>query len=385
MLRKLLDSVVVAVCIHLAWSFLESLWTLCTACGLASLLSSPPSNFDALLRGARTRRPTAPAGWQLAREPWELWLLVAVATTQAAACALLWIQVRRADQRRVWYRAELLRAGCPRPLLRALQAVGAAGEGEDGEREDGEREASMAHASAALVHAASTSDVVHCGAMEEDVVAGLITFAGGQGDAACRESVCTCLLELLGGKDPGMVLSSAVKLIGERDAEVRLETLQTFVSLLPKQCSNRVRQAMSKTGILGALIGALWGNDAFAASEAADQAGDEGEDDEEGGEREEERARKEAADAKSRIIASNLLVRLATQMEWESDRTPVFDEIATHLCQILVYDPSSGRAEQACTLLAVLANTLANTMAYMRLYEVSAETMPLRLEQVSTL
>lgn len=84
----------------------------------------------------------------------------------------------------------------------------------------------------------------------------------------------------------------------------------------------------------------------------------------------------------AQVVASNLLIRLATQMEWESDRNPLLDEVAGRLCTVAIDNPAGVRAEQACVLLAVLANTLANTIAYMRLYEASAETMPLRLEQV---
>jgi hypothetical protein len=36
------------------------------------------------------------------------------------------------------------------------------------------------------------------------------------------------------------------------------------------------------------------------------------------------------------IIASNLLVRLATQMEWESDKIPLFDEV-TGRCELALY------------------------------------------------
>jgi hypothetical protein len=77
------------------------------------------------------------------------------------------------------------------------------------------------------------------------------------------------------------------------------------------------------------------------------------------------------------------LVRLTTQLEWESaDKSPVLDEASMRLCVAIVEDPCSKKAETAAVLLAVIANTMVNSMAHMRLFEPNAETMPLRLEQV---
>jgi len=58
------------------------------------------------------------------------------------------------------------------------------------------------------------------------------------------------------------------------------------------------------------------------------------------------------------------------------------DETIARLCSAILQEPTSEKAERAAILLAVIANTIVNSQAYLRLYEPSAETMPLRIEQV---
>ena len=192
-----------------------------------------------------------------------------------------------------------------------------------------------------------------------------------------------------------------------------MQQLQSLLNLLPKQCTGRVRQAVSHTGLVGCLLQLIWapyerllvlrplatsnvagtsgvasangrrwarpdrktaqgtggGNTSGAAAvPAAGQAAANG---------------GEGARRRVEILASNILVRLATQVEWEaSEKTPVLDETTARLCSAILHEPNSEKAESAAVLLAVIANTMVNSMAYMRLYEPSAETMPLRLEQV---
>eukprot|EP00960_Hanusia_phi_P045116 757032-Hanusia_phi.AAC.6 len=153
------------------------------------------------------------------------------------------------------------------------------------------------------------------------------------------------------------------------------------------QCSTRVRQAISKTGLIGTLLKlvqqppmkvtcqGLEGQHLVGSSSRSDHHDSNNANP--AGHNSSQRATH-----KTQVLASNMLVRLATQMEWESDKTPLFDEVAGRLCSYIIEDPTGPEAERAGVLLAVLANTLGNTLAYMRLYETSAETMPLRLEQV---
>jgi hypothetical protein len=206
--------------------------------------------------------------------------------------------------------------------------------------------------------------------------------------------------------------------------------LKCLLNVLPKQCSSRVRQAVSHTGLVGVLLQIIWGDSdrAFVlrrirTSHASSCSSARGKSSKTGGTRHADAAQhavsaaggnrrrawaagrggaqvvgpvaagggaRQAGDAemqsarrRAEILASNIVVRLATQLEWEdTEKTPVLDEVTARLCSEILEDPSSKNAENAAVLLAVIANAMVNSMAHTRLYEPSAETMPLRLEQV---
>jgi len=248
-------------------------------------------------------------------------------------------------------------------------------------------------AATALVHVATGSDAAAAGLVSVPAVQQLIALmaspAPGAGagvgnplgedrgfyvpGGAARESVTQAVHELLLGRDPTAVLLAVVRTLGQTGsnaADLRLQTLQALAAVLPKQCSCRVRQAVCKTGLVGALVAVVWGGGALGPPVGLD--GGEAEAGEEGQE----------ARRKGGILAANLLVRLATQLEWETEHTPLFYDIVARLCTAIIEDPASPRARRSAVLLAVLANTLVCTLAYMRLYEPQAEHMPLRLEQV---
>ena len=191
---------------------------------------------------------------------------------------------------------------------------------------------------------------------------------------------------------------------GEQNADdFTLKQMKLLVSVMPKQGSSRVRQAVSHTGLVGTLLHLVSCPDQRPLVLSRINAHDDSKTPKVPVGRRRRRQQCEAsagpiglgslAEAagaardstrkRVEVMASNIMVRLATQLEWEaSEKTPVLDETTSRLCSSILQDPCSRTAEKATVLLAVIANSMVNSQAYMRLYEPSAESMPLRLEQV---
>jgi len=322
-----------------------------------------------------------------------------------------------------------------------------------------------------LAHIAATSDAATDGPglLSVDSVQRILSrMAATWCDAITRDSLTLTLQEVLAGRQPGVVLLAVVHafappahtvlpppqgshadgsdddscsdvaqqpgsaswegpapeeesevgpsprpVLSDESQEQNVRQLQSLLNVLPKQCSSRIRQAVSHTGLVGSLLRLIWASyerplvlRPIGSANVAGRAGSGSAN----GQRKARLVRKaahtgggglvggpavapaaghpagNAAEGTRRrveILASNVLVRLATQLEWEaSEKTPVLDETTARLCSAILQEPSSEKSEKAAVLLAVIANTMVNSMAYMRLYEPSAETMPLRLEQV---